>query len=127
MSRMLGAVGRKRILDSSIEGIFTACGLVRIVFDEDDEVILRQEVLADFPQAVLDRVGVRPDVPPASSGLMSSAQRYIDQMRARQRALGPVSFKHGRRSTGAKPSKYVRAGKATMILGVVALILTDWL
>jgi hypothetical protein len=99
ISRVLGAVGRKRIADSSIDAIFTTCGLVRIVFDEDDEVILRQEILDDFPRVVLDRVGVKPEVPPASSGLGNSAQRYIDQMLARQRALGPVSFKGGRRPT----------------------------
>lgn len=97
-SRVRGVVGKKRIADDSIAAIFTTCGMVRIVFDHDDELILRQEVLDDFPQAVLDRIGVRWEEPPASTRWwVSSAQVYIDQMRARQRLLGLVSFKAGRR------------------------------
>jgi hypothetical protein len=90
-SLVYGLRGRKSIADRSITSVLRSPQWIRICFDDSDEIMISDVVLDDFPSDVLKGLRVRQD-----ESIELPLHVRVDLMRARQTALGPVSWQLGR-------------------------------
>lgn len=106
---MFGLRGRKHISDASIISISRSPQWMLVRFDGSDEIIImKDDILDDFPPDVLDRTPIQVD-----EQMDERLQERVDAMRARQATLGPVSWRFGR--LGGKP-KTIRAVQTRQVL-----------
>jgi hypothetical protein len=110
----------KTIRDSSISAITHfpgrhGPGWIVIAFDNNDEIMLSDSVLADLDQSLV-RYPVLAGFDDRSSGVIRG------DMVERQRALGPVSWENGRSSLDGTASQGARRWKLISLVAIATTI-----
>lgn len=116
-----GLRGKKHISDDSVDAIFRSPDWIRIKFDGDDEIMIRDDILKDVPDSALERLTILDDFP-----LDLPLQNRIDEMQARQATRASLSWPLRRSSDGAKAPvwPYIRwIIPASIVILVVVRIL----
>ena len=113
-----GVWATKVIPYDTIQAGFAVDKFIRVVFDDDDEIMFHRRV---FEQCTS---GVPPFVILVESFEVCEMWAAVEAMRARQRVLPPVSWAEGRHSVSPRTWRSVRV--AHMIPPVVGVGLVVW-